>query len=88
MNGFHTTKFSVLYLTLSQTTKFLLLKLKEFADNNLKFDENSGKFIKRVENMVGKREIAHYKKFLRFPQCFQRTCDCKQLKDGLVWEIL
>ena len=26
--------------------------LREFADNNFKFDENDGKFSKRVENTV------------------------------------
>ena len=49
-------------------------KLKEFADDNSKFDENGKKLSKRVENTVGKGEIAHYKQFLLFPQCFQKTC--------------
>ena len=44
-----------------------------FADNNFKFDENGRKFFKRVENTVGKGEIAHYEQFLLFPQCFQKT---------------
>ena len=35
-------------------------KLKEFADDNFKFDENDRKFSKRVENTVGKGEIARY----------------------------
>ena len=26
----------------------------------------------RVENIVGKGEIAHYEQFLLFPQCFQK----------------
>ena len=26
----------------------------------------------RVENIVGKGEIAHYKQFLLFPLCFQK----------------
>ena len=26
------------------------------------------------ENTVGKAEIARYKQFLLFPQCFQKTC--------------
>ena len=30
-------------------------KLKEFADDNFKFDENGRKFLKPVENTVGKR---------------------------------
>ena len=46
-------------------------KLKEFADDNSKFDGNGRKFSKRVENTVGKREIARYGVF---PQCFQTTC--------------
>ena len=48
-------------------------KLKEFADNNFKFDENGRKLSKRVENTVGKGEIAHKEQFLLFPQCFQKT---------------
>ena len=55
------------FLTLSQTTK-------EFADDNFNFDENSRKFFYGVENTVGKGEIARYKQFLLFPQCFQKTC--------------
>ena len=42
-------------------------KLKEFADNNLKFDENGRKLSKWVENTVGKGKIARYKQFLLFP---------------------
>ena len=49
-------------------------KLKEFADNNFKFDENGRNFSKRVENTVGKGEIARYEQFLLFPQCFQEAC--------------
>ena len=49
-------------------------KLKEFEDDNFKFDENGRKFLKRVENAVGKGEIARYEQFLLFPQCFQKTC--------------
>ena len=33
-------------------------KLKEFADDNFKFDENGRKLSKQVENTVGKGEIA------------------------------
>ena len=61
-------------------------KLKEFADDNFKFDENGGEFSKRVENTVGKGEIAHYEQFLLFPQCFQKTCTADLQKPGLVWE--
>ena len=54
-------------LTLSQTRSFSLFQAEEFADDNFKFDENSGKFIKRVGNTVGKGEIARNKQFLLFP---------------------
>ena len=35
-------------------------KLKEFADDNFKLNENGRKFPKWVENTVRKREIARY----------------------------
>ena len=50
------------------------LKLKEFANDNFKFHENDRKFSKRVENTVGKGDIAHSEQCLLFPQCFQKTC--------------
>ena len=49
-------------------------KLKEFADDNFKFDENGRKISKWIENTVGKGEIARYEQFLLFPQCFQKAC--------------
>ena len=49
-------------------------ELNEFADNNFKFDGRARKLLKRVENTVGKGEIARYEQFLLFPQCFQKTC--------------
>ena len=39
--------------------------MKEFVDDNFKSDENGRKCSNRIENSVGKGEIA---------QCFQRTC--------------
>ena len=53
-------------------TKLYSSKLKEFADDNFKFDENGREFFKIVENTVGKGETAHYEQFLLFPQCFKR----------------
>ena len=47
-------------------------KLKAFADGNLKFDKNGIRLSKRVENTVGKGEIACYEQVLLFPQCFQK----------------
>ena len=59
-------------------------KLKEFADDNFGFD--SGKFLEKVENTVGKGEIARYKQFLLFPLCLKKTCTADTYKPGLVWE--
>ena len=49
-------------------------KLKEFADDNFKFDENGRRFSKWVENTVGKGELGGYEQFLLFPPCFQKAC--------------
>ena len=59
-------------------------KLKEFADDKFRFDENDKKFSKKVENIVVKGEIACYKQFLRFSQCFfLKTCTADMSKPGL-----
>ena len=54
---------------------FTLSKLKEFADDNFKFDENGRKLSKQVENTVGKGEIARYKSKGLFPRGVKR-CHC------------
>ena len=41
---------------------------------------------KRVENTVGKGEIARYEQFLLFPKCFQKACFPGALKGVIVWE--
>ena len=61
-------------------------KLKEFADENFKFDENGRKLTIQVENNVGKGEIAHYEQFLLFPHCFQKACFPEASKGVIVWE--
>ena len=61
-------------------------KLKEISNGNFKFDENGRKFSKRVENTVGKGEIARYEQFLLFPQCFQKACFPGASKGVIVWE--
>ena len=61
-------------------------KLREFADNNFKFDKNGRKLSERVENTVGKGEIACYDQFLFFPQCFQKACFPGASKGVIVWE--
>ena len=60
-------------------------KLKQSADDNFIFDENIRNISKRVENTVGKGEIARYEQFLLFPQCFQKAC-FPGAKKGVVWE--
>ena len=61
-------------------------KLKQFAEDNFEFDENSRKFSKQVENTVGKGEIAFHKHILLFPQCFQKACFAGVSKGVIVWE--
>ena len=62
-------------------------KLKEFADDNFKFDENSKKLSKQVENAVGKGEIARYEQFLLFPPCFQKAWFPGTSKGVIVWKM-
>ena len=49
-------------------------KIKEFSGVYSKFDGKCRKFSKRIENTMGKGEIALYEQFLLFPLCFQKTC--------------
>ena len=74
-----------MHLTHYQTTNFRLFQT-EFADDNFKFEENCRKLSKGVENTVGQGEIAHYKQFLLFPQCFQKACFPGVSKGVIVWE--
>ena len=60
-------------------------KLKQI-DDIFKFDENSRKFSKQVENTVGKGEIALYEQFLFFPQFFQKARFLQASKGVIMWE--
>ena len=60
-------------LTLSQTTHFRQLQLKDFADDNFKFDENGRMFSKWVKNTMGKGEFARFEQLILFPHCFHTT---------------
>ena len=60
------------YQPLSQTRNLDLPKLKEFADDDFRFDENGRKFSKPGENTAGKGEIARYEQFLLFHSVFIR----------------
>ena len=59
--------------------KWTLFTVKVFAEVNFEFDENGRKFSKRVQNTVGKGEIAHHEQFPLFPQCFQDLY-CRHVK--------
>ena len=61
-------------------------KLKEFADDNFKFDKNGSNLSKWVQTTLGKGEIASYEQFLLFPQCFQKACFPGVSKGVIVWE--
>ena len=62
-----------IFINLFPNDKFHSSKLKGFAGDNFKFDDNSKKLSKQVGNTEGKGEIARKEQFLLFPQCFQRT---------------
>ena len=47
-------------------------KLKEFADDNFKFDKNGRKLSKWVENTVGKGEICSLQAISPFPTVFSK----------------
>ena len=55
-------------------------KLKEFADDNFKLDENSRKFPHWVENTIEKGEIACNEQFLLFPQFCLKDFYCRHKK--------
>ena len=63
-------------------------KLKEFADDNFKFDQCGRKLSKWVENTMGKGEIARCEQFLLFPLCFQKACFPGASEGVIVWEWL
>ena len=55
-------------------------KLKEFSDDNFKFDGNDRKFFEQVENTVEKGEIARNRQFLLFPTVFSKDSYCRHVK--------
>ena len=52
--------------------KFKTSKLKEFADDNFKFDKNGRKLSKHVENTVGKRRNCSLQAISPFPTVFSK----------------
>ena len=63
-------------------------KLKVFADDNFKFDENGRLFSKRVENTVGKGEVACNEQFLLSHNVFKRLVLQTRKNQGLFWKGL
>ena len=59
---------------LSQVTNIRLFQTERVGRQQFQINEAGSKFYKWDENTVGKEEIARYKQFLLFPQCFQKTC--------------
>ena len=71
-----------------QDDKFLdWSKLKQIADGILKYIENENEIEVpcRVENIVRKGEIACYKQFLLFSQCFPQLYIFSASRWGIVW---
>ena len=60
--------------------KFYTSKLPEFAEDNLKFDENGGKFSKRVENTMEKRRSCSSRAVSPFPTVFSKDLYCRHIK--------
>ena len=61
-------------LTLSKMTNFRLFQTKSLQTTIPNLTKIEKKFFKRVENTVGKGEIAHNEQFLLFSQYFQKAC--------------
>ena len=61
--------FSVLFSRLFYNNSS---KLKEFADDNSKFDENGRKFSKWIENTVGKKKLLITSNFFFALSVFKR----------------
>ena len=57
--------------------------MKEFADNNTKFNDNGEKFYTWKENTVGKGEIAHQVNFSFSHSVFKRHVLQKRKNKGL-----
>ena len=55
-------------------TNVRLFQTERVCRQQFKFDENGEKVSKRVENTVGKEEIACYEQFLLFPIAFFKAC--------------
>ena len=60
-------------VSLSRMTNFTLFQTGRVLQATISSLMKGREFSIRVENTVGKAEIAHYEQFLLFPRCFQKT---------------
>ena len=65
--------FSYLILHFPNDKFWTLTVWKSLHSNNRKFDENGRKLSKRIDNTIGKGEIANNEQFLLFPLWFKKT---------------
>ena len=68
--------FSSGSLTLPQTSNLDSSKLKEFADDNFKFDTSDKKFSKKLEN-TGKRRNCSLRAIFPFSTVFSKDLHCR-----------
>ena len=54
--------------------------MKEFADDNFKFDANGRKFSERIENTWGKRRNYSLRAISPFPTVFSKDLYCRHIK--------
>ena len=76
-------KMLLIILSHSISNNFFLLIVCLAPSQTNKF-QTLPNFFKRIENTVGKEEIARYKHFFLFPHCFQKTCVADTWKKGLI----
>ena len=75
------------YVNLLQDDKILdWSKLKQLHTTILNLMKIAESSLNRLENTVGKGEIAHYEQFLLLQQCFQKACFPGASKGVIVWE--
>ena len=61
-------------------------KLKDFADDNFKFDKNGTDFSKSVENTVEKEKLLVTSNFSFSHGVFKRLLKQTRKNQGLLWE--
>ena len=67
-------------LNLSQTNNFKLFQTQSLQTTILNLMKVAGYFFKKVENTVGKEEIARYEQFLLFLTMFLKNLYCRRVK--------